>query len=83
MPTLPQLPQLNDAQYAYVVEVFTAYAEKHDLAGPAEAYVHWSMDNLVTLVRTHAYDKLQPQIDAARAAVDDMLDNLISGSASG
>lgn len=84
MPSLPPLPDLTQTQYDYLVGVFTRQAASRGLQGPAEAYVRWSLDNLVTLARQAAYDGVQVQLDQLRAQkyaeVETMLSNLIGGA---
>lgn len=83
MPTLPELPALTDEQYGYLVSVFTDQAAARGLPGPVEAYVRWSLDNLIELVRAHAAAQLQAELDQQHSVrqvqMEQMLSDLIGG----
>jgi hypothetical protein len=81
MPDLPPLPTLTDNQFAALVDVFRDMAPTLGVDDPAEAYVRWSLDNLVALVRQRAYSQMEQEVttlrDTKRAQVDAMLADLI------
>jgi len=68
MHDLPALPQLNDAQWDAVLEVFTLEATALGLSGPAEAYTQWSMNNLAEKVKLHMYGDMEAEVNAMREA---------------
>jgi predicted oxidoreductase len=78
MPSLPPLPDLTQAQFDKLVTVFTKMSPD-----PAAAYIQWSLQNLIELVRRDAMQELGAELDAIsaqrRAEVEALLQNLIGG----
>lgn len=83
MPTLPAMPVLTQAQYDALVPIFAEMAADQGLPGAAEAYVRWSVTNLIDLLRRTAYlqaDEAAEELRVTRRAeAEAMLAGLLSG----
>lgn len=81
MPNLPPV-SVTDAQYSYLVEMFTQIAEERGQSDPVKVYVDTVNAALVALARRRAIAaaeaRLSVEMQTAIAAIDARLASLLS-----